>query len=262
MLLEWMILPGLALLLFLGMLALEELGCRSGKSRGRRDSSDADRESAGTGAIDAAVFALLGLILAFQFSGAASRLDVRRTFLVQESNAIGTAYLRLDLLPSEDQPHLREMFRRYLDTRIAVYQAIPNLDKVRDQQRLAAQIQGEIWRAVVKACDRKQVPGVNVLMLPALNEMIDITTTRDVASVTHGSWVVAGFMFGICLLAALIAGRAMARAAGRPLFHMIVFPLLAAITVYVILDLEYPRLGLIRIGITEQALFDLRQSMQ
>ncbi|HET6327317.1 MAG TPA: hypothetical protein VFG04_21725 [Planctomycetaceae bacterium] len=100
------------------------------------------------------------------------------------------------------------------------------------------------------------------LIFPALNDMIDITATRDVASVTHGSWVVAGFMIGICLLAALIAGRAMARSAKRPMFHMVVFPLLAASTVYVILDLEYPRLGLIRVGVTEQTLFDLRQAMR
>jgi hypothetical protein len=154
------------------------------------------------------------------------------------------------------------MFRRYLDTRIAVYQAIPHLDKVRDQQQLATQLQGGIWAAIVKVCERKPVPGVNVLVFPALNEMIDITTTRDITSVTHGSWVIAAFMFGICLLAALIAGRAMARTAERPIFHMLVFALLVAITVYIILDLEYPRLGLIQIGVTEQAMFDLRQSMR
>jgi hypothetical protein len=79
---EWMVLPGLVLLLFFGMLTLEELGRRSGKSRVRLDSLDANAEPAGTGAVDAAVFALLGLILAFQFSGAASRLDLRRALLV------------------------------------------------------------------------------------------------------------------------------------------------------------------------------------
>jgi len=262
MFLEWIVLPGLALLVFLGMLALEELGRRIGKPKAGPGGPEAEAGSAGTGAVEAAVFALLGLILAFQFNGAASRLDARRGLLVQEANAIGTAYLRLDLLPPEDQPPLRELFRRYLDTRIAMYQAFPNLVQVRDHQQRAVQFQGDIWAAVVKACDRKPVPGVNLLLFPALNEMIDITTIRDTASVIHSSWVLAAFMIGVCLLAALVGGRAMAQAAKRPLFHMVVFAALAAITVYVILDLDYPRLGLIRIGVAEQALFDLRQSMR
>jgi hypothetical protein len=58
--------------------------------------------------VEGAVFGLMGLLLAFTFSGAASRFEVRRQLIVQETNAIGTAYLRLDLLPPGDQPKMRE----------------------------------------------------------------------------------------------------------------------------------------------------------
>jgi hypothetical protein len=74
----------------------------------------------GTSTIQAAVFALLGLLLGFTFANGISHLDQRRVLIVQESNAIGTAYLRLDLLPANQQQEMRQLFRQYLDTRLDV----------------------------------------------------------------------------------------------------------------------------------------------
>ncbi len=87
----------IALALFAGMLLLLDIGRRIGA---RRRAQDAGGAGAGTGAVEGAVFALLGLLVAFTFSGAASRFDARRALVVEEANAIGTAYLRLDLLPA------------------------------------------------------------------------------------------------------------------------------------------------------------------
>ena len=70
--------------------------------------------------MEAAVFALLGLLLGFSFAGGTSRLDARRQLIVQEANAIGTAYLRLNLLPSTEQPEMRRLFREYVDARLHV----------------------------------------------------------------------------------------------------------------------------------------------
>ena len=107
----------LALGLFVGMVLLLELGRRIGV---RRIANDPEGAQAGTGAVDGAVFALLGLLIAFTFSGAATRFDERRNLIVQETNDIGTAYLRLDLLPASAQPGLRDLFRRYVDSRLEV----------------------------------------------------------------------------------------------------------------------------------------------
>jgi len=99
--------------LLVGMLACLELGYRSGWRAAQGDGAAQE----GLGAIEAAVFALLGLLLGFAFAGATARLDARRMLIVKEANAIGTAYLRLDLLPPADQPELRRLFRDYLDVR-------------------------------------------------------------------------------------------------------------------------------------------------
>src|SRR5207249_424182 len=101
--------------LFFGMLLFLEIGRRIGIRRMKEDGGTAGE---GVGAVDGAVFALLGLLIAFTFSGASARFDTRRQLIVEETNDIGTAYLRLDLLAADAQAALRESFRRYLDARV------------------------------------------------------------------------------------------------------------------------------------------------
>jgi hypothetical protein len=92
--------------LFVGMILLLETGRRLGRCRQGKDEEGA---RAGLGAVEGAVFALMGLLIAFTFSGAASRFDARRQLIVEEANALSTAWLRLDMLPSAAQPELRDL---------------------------------------------------------------------------------------------------------------------------------------------------------
>lgn len=102
----------ICLLLFAAMLVLLEIGFRLGirfeKARGGE----------ATSIFDSAVFALLGLLPGFAFAGAVDWLDKRRDFIVAETNAIATTYLRIDLLAPEDQPPVRKLFRTYLEGRL------------------------------------------------------------------------------------------------------------------------------------------------
>src|SRR4029453_14229026 len=112
-----------SLSLSLGMLLLFEIGRRIGL---RRRAKAAEGAGAGSGGIEASIFALLGLLVAFSFSDAAARFDTRRQLIVEETNAIGTAYLRLDLLPVEAQLTLRERFRQYLAARLEDHRKLPD----------------------------------------------------------------------------------------------------------------------------------------
>src|SRR2546430_14866399 len=107
--------------LFVGMVVLVEVGRRIGIRRRQRDAEGAGE---GVGAVEGAIFALLGLLMAFTFSGAAARFDTRRHLIVDETNAIGTAYWRVDLAAPDLQPALRDSFRRYLEARLDVYRKI------------------------------------------------------------------------------------------------------------------------------------------
>lgn len=85
--------------------------------------------------MEGAVFALLGLLIAFTFSGAATRFDTRRQLIIEETSDIGTAYLRLDLLPVEAQPGLREKFREYVDARLEVYRKLPDIAAAKKESK-------------------------------------------------------------------------------------------------------------------------------
>src|SRR6185295_5947474 len=83
--------------------------------------------AAGIGAVEAAIFALLGLLIAFTFQGASARFDARRELIVQEANNVGTAWLRIGLLPDSAKPVMRELFRKYLDSRLETYRKVPDM---------------------------------------------------------------------------------------------------------------------------------------
>jgi hypothetical protein len=247
----------LALGLFAGILVLQEVGWRIGV---RRAAADAEGARAGLGAVEGAVFGLMGLMIAFTFSGAAGRFETRRQLIVEEANAIGTAYLRLDLLPAEAQPKLREQFRRYVDERLEVYRKLPDVVAAREALARSIALQGEIWAAAVDAVGGS--PQATMLLLPAINAMIDITTTRTVALQTHPPAVIYGMLGLIALACALLAGHGMAGARSRSWVHVVGFAAILTLTFYVILDLEHPRVGLIRIDAVDQVLVDVRQSMR
>lgn len=242
--------------LFVALLACLEIGRRIGI---RRAAQEGEAARAGAGVVEGAVFALLGLLIAFTFSGAATRFDARRALIIEEANAIGTAYLRLDLLPAAAQADLRESFRHYLDARLAAYRAIPDRTRMDAELARSVALQQEIWAKAVAASAGAQA---TMLLLPALNGMFDITTTRTMAGQTHPPLVLFGLLFGLALLGALLAGHAMSGGRARSWVHMATFAFALAGAVYVILDMEYPRLGLIRVDAFDQVLVELRQTMR
>jgi hypothetical protein len=249
-----------ALALLVGMLGMHVVGRRIGQARLRRDGTGAEL---GSGAVEAAVFGLLGLLLAFTFSGAASRFEARRHLIANEANTIGTAYLRLDVLPADAQPAVRQMFRDYLEVRIDTHHH--EGDDATTQERLdeTARRQRQIWDAAVAASSRPEMPtSSRQLLLPALNEMIDITTTREVATQNHPPAVIYALLVGLCLLGAGLIGHSTAASARRVWFHPGVFAATMALTLYVFIDLEYPRQGLIRVDAADAVLMDLRKAMR
>jgi hypothetical protein len=245
--------------IFLGMYLCLEIGLRLGK---RQLALDPDGARQGIGAIEGAVFALLGLLVAFTFSGAASRFDDRRHLIREEANAIGTAWLRLDLLPKKACSDLQELFRQYLDARLATYSKLPDLAAARAEFARSNALQNEIWATAVAACRESGSQAAHMLLLPALNDMIDITTTRSEATKMHPPLVIFGMLGLLALVAALFAGYGMAGAKSRNWIHVLGLIAVITMTIYVIVDMEYPRFGLINVKSSDQVLIDVRASMK
>lgn len=246
--------------LFIGMLICVEIGRQIGVRQLAREPEGA---RVGIAAVDGALFGLLGLLIAFTFSGAATRFDTRRGLIVEEANDIGTAYLRLELLPVTAQPELREKFRQYVDSRLSAYRKLPDIAAARLELDKTATLQGEIWREAVAASRAGGAsPSAPVLLLPALNAMIDITTTRTLAAEIHPPGIIFAMIFGLALTTSLLVGYGMAGNKSRSWLHMIGLAFVTVVTIYVILDMEYPRLGFIRVDAFDRALVELRNNMK
>jgi hypothetical protein len=244
--------------LAVGIIVLLAIGRRIGA---RRIAEEGETASTGLGAIEGAIFGLLGLILAFTFSGALTRFDAQRQLVVEEANDIGTAWLRIDLLRPETQIPMRDLFRQYLDSRIEVYRKAPDIISVRAELARSVKLQTEIWSLAVSGSREPKVDATPLLLLPALNAMIDITTTRAETARLHPPLIIYLMLGMLTLACSLFAGYDMAVRRRLNLLHSTAFAVVLAVTVYVIIDLEYPRVGLIRMTDSDQVLVELRQSM-
>jgi multidrug transporter EmrE-like cation transporter len=252
--------PLFAVLLFLGMLVLLEAGRRLGI---RRRPMDPQGERDNLGAIEAAVFALFGLLVAFTFSGAASRFSEKRMLIAEEVNAVGTAYLRLDLAAEEARPALRELFRQYVDSRLATYRRLPNLEAARLEMARSKKLGEEIWMQAVAATRLPgSHPAAGWLLLPALNSMLDVATTRTMALQAHPPGIIYALLFGLGLVCSLLAGYRMAVGPRRSWLHILGFTVITVVIVYVTVDIEYPRTGFFRLHSADQLLVEVREGMR
>jgi hypothetical protein len=257
--------PGIStildILLGLALFATLEAGRRVGMQR----RLSGEKEIGGFGALDGAIYGLMGLLIAFTFSGAASRFDNRRELIIQETNAIGTAYLRLDLMPAAAQPQLRADFKSYLDARLDFYRNLTDHPDIAKQNaaRVAA-LQNTIWSEAVTG----SIPGSGIepasrsLVLSSLNEMIDITATRALAMETHPPIVIYYLLILLVLVSSLLAGYEMAARSTRSWLHLVVYSFVMAAILYVTIDLEHPRSGFVRVDAADHFLVDLRSTMK
>ena len=250
---------GVLALLFLGMVAMQIAGHHYAL---RRRENDPVAGSEGTAAVEASLYALLGLLVAFTFGGAQDRLDARRQMIVEEVQSIGTAYARLDLLRPEDTRVLREEVRQYVDARLAYYDKLLDFEAARGERRSADRLQQQIWDHAVPATARTADIRAAQLVLPSLNQMFDVATARYAALRTHMPGAIFILLLVLSLVCAFFAGIGMAKRRGHPSYlHMVMFASIMAITAYVILNLEFPRAGFVSLHHLDRVLLELRDSM-
>lgn len=246
-----------AVLLLLGMVALVELGRRLGAHR------RATGGGTGLGAIEGGVFALMGLLIAFTFSGAAERFERRRQLILDEANALSTAWQYLEVMPPASQPELRDLLRRYVDSRLAVYAKLPDYSAAQAEMARANELQSALWsRAILATRGVDGTTPFTAQAIAALSRTFDISAARVAALETHPPRLIFWVLGILTLVSALLGGFSMGAAHTRSWLHMLGFALIMAGTVYLILDFEFPRIGLIRIDEADRYIQQVRQGMQ
>jgi len=157
---------------------------------------------------------------------------------------------------------LREKFRAYAASRAALYEKLIDSSSTRSELAKASALQKEIWDQAVAASLDPQHQSARLLVLPALNEMIDIVTTRTVAIQTHPPLLIWAMLFAVALACAGLTGYR-GGMSGRPeYFCHILFAAITACVFYVTLDIEHPRYGLIRLDRVNHILAELAETMK
>jgi len=200
---------------------------------------------------------LLGLIIGFSFSMAISRYDQRKTYEEAEANAIGTEYLRADLLPSADRANARALLRNYLDERILFYET-RNEHALQQIDATTAQLQTELWSAVETPAGAQPTP----LLALAVSGMNDVLNSQGYTQaewwnrIPLGAWFL---MIAVAICSNFLIGYA-SHGTGATVFRLLVLPFVLCIAFYAIADIDSPRRGIIRVH--PQNLISLAQSLQ
>jgi hypothetical protein len=211
--------------------------------RKRRGSMD-EEERQDFNVVLAATLTLLGLIIGFSFSMAISRYDQRKNYEEEEANAIGTEYVRAELLPAADAEKVRGLLKAYLEQRIRFYE-------VRDYRKLppinarVAQLQGEMWSVVQGAAVAQPTP-VMAEVVSGMNDVLNRQGYTQAAwwnRIPLAAW---GLMEIIAICSNVLIGFSAHRAAGKAT-RFLVLPLIVAVSFLLIADIESPRGGIIRI---------------
>jgi hypothetical protein len=219
--------------------------------------------------VEGAVFALIGLLLAFTISGALQRFDERRQLVVQEANAVSTAYDRFGLLEGDVARDLRMKLKDYVGARIDLYRmphdfSLRHRTEVWPPEQLAKilDLKNKLWDAALAACPSSNFRPVCLQILPALNSAFETARVRAGAVERHPPQIVYVLLFGLGLGGSLLAGFGMAAAGARSWIHMVVFAATMAIALYTVTDMEYPRLGFVRVDDFDHFLADVYEQMR
>ncbi len=244
-------------LVFAGTIAVVvasiEVGYRLG---GLRRRSTLPEKDAPVGAIVAATLGLLAFMLAFTFGLAASRFDARRMLVLEEANAIGTAYLRANLVPEPQNHEIRKLLRDYVDVRLKAVQA----GRIEEGITQSSELQNQLWAQTGQLVDQDSRPIVTGLLIQSLNNVIDLHGKRVMFAlhnrIPEMVWLV---LYAMAILAMSALGYQEGLSGSRRSLAVLALALTFSAVIFLIADLDRPQEGLLRVG--QRALTDLRDSL-
>ena len=221
------------------------LSAMSGASFLRRQRKLDEDKRQDLGVILAATLTLLGLIIGFSFSMAMSRYDQRKNYEATEANAIGTEYARADLLPASDAAKVRALLKDYLDQRVLFYMTSDE-QQIRQINARTAQLQTELWSAVLAPAAAQPTPTVT-LAVAGMNDVLNSQAYTQAAwwnRIPIEAWLLMAVIAIFCNVLVGYGAR-MVKVEG---ILLLILPLVVAIAVFLIADIDSPRGGVIHVN--------------
>jgi hypothetical protein len=223
----------------------------------RKSRADAEPQQA-VGGIVASILGLVALLLGFTFNLAALRFDARRMIVLEESNAIGTTWLRTRFLPEPQQVESTRVLREYVDARL---QGVQNPGQFEQASSRSEALQRLLWEQASAAVAKDPHSISTGLYIESLNEVIDLHAKRLLlgtrSRIPVVLWLALSFL---SLLGVAVVGYQMVLTDTRHSPAMIALVLAFACVLYLIADLDRGQEGLLHIS--QQSMIDLKQSMQ
>ena len=244
----------IALLLFILMLLSSFLGKQTGNYIRKKNNSEEKLPET------SALIALLFFLLAFTFGMSGDRYDSRRKIVIEEANNIGTAILRSDLYPDSTRTLFRKDFKQYVETRISYYQAGADVNGILKADSLSQVISSKLWkRASMLSKDPANLAATQQ-MIPALNDMIDVTTSRLAGEKAKVPQSILIMLFFLAMISAFYGGYSEGRKGKIDWVVQIGFCLLVSLVILFTLDLDRPRRGFVNLDGPNQTIIDLRKN--
>jgi hypothetical protein len=240
------------------MIGLAHLGRRVGA----RHLASAGPEDQGLGLIETGIVTLFGFLVALVFSAAVIRFQERRTLILQEAQITSTAYSRLDLLPEAPRRELQALFRAYVQARLEAYRDIKSIEALETELAAAERIGSDIWRRAAAAGRDRESAHFAVVVLPPINEMLDVATARRAALRVHPPAPIYVLLLVLAALSAYLSGFPMARGKRLSWSHVIAFAAATGLMIFLTLDIENPRFGLIRVDDSDRLLRAVLDAMR
>jgi hypothetical protein len=208
------------------------------------------------GVILAATLTLLALIIGFSFSMATTRYDQRKNYEEQEANAIGTEYVRADLLSPADAAKVRSLLRSYLDQRVLFY-TVHDDEGLRQINARTVQLEAGLWAAIKPAATEQPTPVV-ALVVAGMNDVLNAQGYTQAAfwnRIPTAAW---GLMVAIAICCNLLFGYSLRSKARAKL--LVVLPIVISIAFMLVADIDTPRHGIVRVS--PQNLVSLVESLR
>jgi hypothetical protein len=235
----------LGLVTLAAFLAIIEISFRFGRRRAAKAEIPLRSH---IGALQGALLGLLALLLGFAFAMAVSRFDNRKALVLEESNAIGTTYLRAQLLPQPQRQELKKLLRAYVEARLDFYDA--GIDRARFDaaNAAAARLSEQLWTVAIALAEKdpRSVPAG--LFVQSLNDVIDLSEKRLQALENHVPETVLHLLFGVAAVALGFIGYGCGLDGQRRSVSTTLVSLLIALVLVVIVDIDRPRRGLIKVS--------------
>lgn len=248
----WVICIAIALMILLSCEVGFRLGLRMDRSRLDKDAPTS------VGPMVGGLLGMLGFVLAITFSMASGQYDLRKQNVLNEANAIGTAYLRTDLLPEPHASAFKDMLRKYVDIRVAATAAGAS-GKLNEAIAESVELQGEMW-TLVSAAASAQPTTNTALLVQATNDVIDMHEKRITGALHNriplSVWLA---LLSITSLTMITMGLQVGLTGKRRLAAVLPLALAFSVLVTLVADLNRPQSGLIIVG--QSAMIDLQQGM-